>query len=85
MKLLVDTEDVVRFGCFKAIVMALCRKQRRITLEQIQDILGLSEFSVRTHVRQLEECGKIKLYRNRDFINGRGRYNKIVRIDVYDD
>lgn len=85
MKILVDTDEVIQYGCFKAIVMSLCRKQRRITLNQIMEILGLSEFSVRTHIRQLEQCGKIKLYRNKDFVDGRGRYNKIVRVDVYDD
>lgn len=88
MKLMVDTKDVIKYGCAKAIIMALCRKERRLSIEKIENEMGMSEFAVRNHIADLKRFGKIKVFYNNQMAvkeYGKGKANKIVRIDVYDD
>ena len=89
MILFVESKDVIRYGCTKAVILAVCRKNRNLTLKKIEEILGLSEFCIRKHLLDLRADKKIKFYRNRDLphreCSGSGTYNRIVRIDVNDD
>ncbi len=87
MEIKVRTEDIYKYGFIDACLLGYLRENPRTTKKEIMFVLGLSETTVRTHLRNLREQNAVEVKKAKvptglEGVRGCGCKKKIVRVDV---